>query len=197
MLNNIHPTSGTTPVIMFGGSRTFAARSLVVSAVSAVLRSGASLSVGCAIGADALVIGAAVGAGAAARLRVSAVFGAGGAGAWSGSAVRVVAAAARAGAAVTWWAGGSAYVPLRARLVQRSAAALAGASAAVFFLSGAGSPGSLSVAALAVKRCMPVFAFCACQPQPLPRCVGSWVPCQFCSLPAWSWQPAATQPALV
>jgi hypothetical protein len=173
--------------IFFGGSRSYSARSLVSNVVAAVLRSGASISTGCAIGADALVIGSVVGSGQAGRLSIFASFGPGGLGAWSGSAVALVAAAARSGAAVSWLSGGPVSVPLRARLVRRSAAALVGCSAAVFFLSGAGSPGSLRVAALAVAADLPVFAFCPVRPLALVGCAGEWQFVQFASKPCWSW----------
>jgi hypothetical protein len=186
----------STTKIAFGGSREFSNRAQVGQVVAAVLRSGAAVSVGCAIGADALVIGAVVGAGGARRLAISAAFGPGGVGAWAGSAVGVVRSACAAGAAVAWWAGGSSSVPLRGRLAARSAAALRQASAAVFFLSGQGTPGSLKTARLAVKRGLQVFAFCAVRPTSVPDCVGAWQPCQFAELPAWQWQPAAIQPSI-
>jgi hypothetical protein len=192
MFANIAPASDTiTPRIAFGGSRSYANRNQVVQVIKAVLQSGAAVSVGCAIGADALVITAVVGAGRADHLRIYAAFGASGAGAWAGSAVSVVMSAARAGAAVIWLAGGApGAVPLRARLAQRSAASLTKASAAVFFMDGDGTPGSLNTAALAVKRRIQVFAFCAVQPRPLAGCAGNWQPCQFANLAAWQWLPA-------
>lgn len=190
--------SDTNPTrIMFGGSRSYTNLNQVAQVVKAVLRSGASISVGCAVGADALVIAATVGAGAAARLSISAVFGPSGVGAWAGSAVAVVNSARAAGASVTWWSGGPVSIPLRGRLAQRSVATLARATAAVFFLSDDGTPGSLATAAQATKRRIQVFAFCATQPRPLSGCVGHWQPCQLANLAAWQWKPNATQLKLV
>jgi hypothetical protein len=201
MNTNLPPSSGSTR-IYFGGSRTFETRSSVAPVVTAVLRSGSSVSVGCATGADALVVGCVVGSGQTRRLSVAAAFGPGGVGAWSCSAVAVVATAARAGAQVSWWAGGPVAVPLRARLLRRSLAGLVGAFAACFFLAAPSSPGSLRVAAAAAGSGLPVFAFCVSSPVPLAGLVGAWVRSSFFGLsaagglPCWAWSPAAQQPAL-
>ncbi len=81
------------------------------------------LAVGCAAGADAAAVSSAVAAGAASRLRLFAVGGAGGSGfAGSASAFGGIQSAAAAGASVSWWAGGPAAVPLRGRLARRSLA---------------------------------------------------------------------------
>jgi hypothetical protein len=187
MFANIHLHSTTNSVaIHFGGSRSLCSASAAVAqAVSQVLAVGAVVRVGCAIGADAQVIQAALAAGAASRLTVFAAFGQGGAGAWSGSAVSVVQAAAAAGAAVVWWAGGPASLPLRARLLRRSVAALSGCAASVFVSPGSGS---LAVAAQAAQRGQPVFVLAAsAAPLPLARCAGAWSPSSFAGLPAWQW----------
>jgi len=186
MLSNNNPSPVTKPVaIHLGGSRALAPSSAAVRAVvAAVLATGASVHVGCAIGADAQVIKAVLAAGAASRLAVFAAFGPAGLGSWSGSAVQVVQAAARAGAAVTWFAGGPAPVPLRARLAQRSAAALRGCAASAFFQPG---PGSLAVAARAAQVGQPVFVFASQAPLPLAGQPGQWQPSQFAGLPAFQW----------
>ncbi len=159
----------TSPVVMLCGSRALpgAAVPLVGRVVAALLGAGSLLSVGCAVGADAAAVSAAVAAGAAPRLQVWVAFGPVSAarhsapGAWSGSAVSVVAAALRAGAAVHWWAGGPPTLPLTSRLVGRSLACLH--SAAV------GGPGSGLVAFVAS---LPPRAF---GPGAWPSCgSGSW-----------------------
>ncbi len=102
---------------------------LVQALVWSLLGAGRSLVVGCAAGADAAALNAAVSAGAAGRVSVLAAFGPGGQGAaGSASAVSVVAAAQAVGASVSWWAGGGQGVPLRARLVGRSLAAVRSAT---------------------------------------------------------------------
>jgi hypothetical protein len=108
-------------LVGISGSRSLPAGAPVAPAVTALLRRS-SVAVGCAVGADAAALAAAVGAGAVDRLRVFAAFGADGAGAWRGSAVAPVQAAAAAGGHVAWWAGGGPGVPLMGRLAQRSAA---------------------------------------------------------------------------
>lgn len=192
------------PSVAFGGSRSlgFGAAPLVASVVGAVLAAGASVSVGCAVGADAVAIGAVLAAGCASRLSVFAAFaaplpGAGFArGAWSGSAVGSVLAAVRAGARVSFLAGGGLAVPLRARLLSRSVAcvrSVAPAGACVFFLASPSSPGSLRVAAFAAGLGLPVFAFAcgfAFAPAPLAGCAGSWVASSFAGSPCWAWSAA-------
>jgi hypothetical protein len=135
---------------MLCGSRALpgAAAPLVGRTVSALLDAGSVLSVGCAAGADAAAVSAAVAAGAAPRVALFCAFGPvsppwaaarhTAPGAWSGSAVATVAAALFAGAAVRWWAGGPSSVSLSARLVRRSLACVHSAAC--------GGPGSGLVA---------------------------------------------------
>ena len=179
---------------LFGGACLFG-RSFVRA------RRAAAVSVGCAAGADALALSAAVAAGASGRsLRVFAVGASSGAGFWSGSALSGVRLAAAAGASVAWLAGGSLSVPLRARLLRRSLAALRGCSAAVFFLASPSSPGSLRVASAAAAAGLPVFVFCcgfAGFPASLAGCSGSWVSGSFAGFPCLVWAPAAAQLPLV
>jgi hypothetical protein len=184
--------------VLLGGSRSLAASPHVGPVVSALLAAGCELRVGCAAGADALVVSAALAAGAGPRLAVFAVGSSAGSGFWSGSALPVVRAAAAAGARVAWLAGGFLSVPLRARLLRRSLAALAGCRLAVFFLAGPVSPGSLRVAAAAVAAGVPAVAFCSVQPAPLAGPAGCWVPASLAGLECWVWLSAsvALQPSL-
>ena len=141
------------PVVVVCGSRALpgAAVPLVGRVVSALLGAGSVLAVGCAVGADAAALSAAVAAGAAARLQVWAAFGPvsppwaarrySAPGACSASAVGAVAAALVAGAPVRWWAGGPPSVPLASRLARRSLACVRSAAA--------GGPGSGRVAFVA------------------------------------------------
>lgn len=166
------------PVVVLGGSRSFpgGALALVGRVVRSLLARGVGLSVGCSVGVDAAVVSAAVAAGAASRLSLFAVFGPGGAGSWSGSAVSVVSSAVASGASVSWWAGGrppvsasgsSSSVGLRGRLVARSLAAVSCAASsgrgcgAVFFVSGGwrSSPGSWGSVRSSVLLGVPVVVF--------------------------------------
>jgi hypothetical protein len=177
--------------VHFGGSRSLAPSALVGQVVASVLAAGRSVRAGCAIGADQCVISAALVQ--PARLHVFAAFSGSGSGSWSGSAVSSVLAAAAAGAQVSFLAGGSLSVPLVGRLMARSRAALSGCAASVFFLASPSSPGSLAVAACAVRVGQPVFAFCASVPSSPRGCVGRWVPSFFFSFPCWRWVPAQSR----
>jgi hypothetical protein len=190
----------------FGGSRSLAgslAQKLVFSVVSGVARRGSSVRVGCASGADALVINAALSV--AAPLAVFAVGSKAGAGFVKSSAVQSVKRAASYGASVTWLAGGPLSVPVRARLIKRSMAGVAGSAQAVFFLASASSSGSLAVAARAAGSGVPVVALCvgfSGPPAALKGQPGQWVRvrsgffAQFRRAHAykpvcvWQWQPA-------
>jgi len=188
--------------VAFGGSRSLPSSfsGLVASVVGAVLASGASIRVGCAVGADALVLSSAVASGPASSVSVFSFFGPGGAGAWSGSAVSAVLAASAAGASVSWWAGGgpSSGVPFRARLAVRSRACVSGSFAACFFLASPSSAGSLGAAAAAVRSGAFVAAFaCGFSGPPVALFgvpAGSWVPASFFGFSCWLWVPAAGSP---
>jgi carbonic anhydrase/acetyltransferase-like protein (isoleucine patch superfamily) len=172
--------------VYFGGGRHCSSSALVGQVVAAALARGARVSVGCAVGADALVIGSALAQGAASSLAVHATFASSGAGAWSGSAVQVVQSAAAAGAPVAWLAGGALAVSLRARLMRRSLAGLSGSALAVFFSPGSGS---LAVAGQAVRQGIPVYVFGASPA--LPRgCAGRWVSVRLSGFACLRFQPA-------
>jgi hypothetical protein len=182
-----------------GGSRSLPASAAPL--VSSVLAAASAqfcccIHTGCCVGADALVLAAAAASSLARSTRVFAAFGPGGAGACSLSSVAGVAAARAAGARVFWWAGGSAAVPLRVRLICRSKAAVSSASVALFFCPGAGS---LAVAAAALAAGVPVWSIAPAAPAPIPGRSGSWVAGSFLGFSAWCWvAPAApsAQPSL-
>lgn len=174
--------------IGFGGSRSFSSPAVVAPVVRAALASGSSVAVGCASGADQLVLSSAVSVSAR---RVS-LFSVGGpvGGFPCGGVPSWVSAAARAGASVSWWAGGGPAVPLRARLACRSRALVrSGLSAFVLFLSPGALPssGSLLAGAAAVLAGVPLFAFSVACPASLPGLAGSWVPSSFLGFSCWSW----------
>lgn len=170
--------------VAFGGSRVLAggkAAALVSRVVSQAVGRGSRLCVGCAPGADALAVGAAVAHGGASRLALFCVGGSCGAGfPRRGGLPAWVQAAAGAGAHARWWAGGTARVPLRARLALRARACVASASSAVFFVASPFSRGSWGAAAHAASLGLPVFFFPVGVPAsalaPLPRSTGAWQP---------------------
>ena len=172
--------------VLLGGSRevqlTGPQASLVGAVSRGVARAGAFVHVGCAKGADQLVIHSLV-KGFAHSLRVFAVGFPSGMGFWGGSSFRSVQSAASAGVPVRWGAGGSPLrVGLVARLMARSVAALQGCSLAIFFYPGCGST---KVALQALKRGIPVICFCAFPPE---LSVPS-VACSFMGLPASLYRP--------
>jgi len=125
------------PVVMVCGSRTLpvAAIPRVERLVTALLGAGSVIVAGCATGADEMAVSAVLGSAQASRLRLFVIGAASGAGfSASVSALAGIRSAVAAGASVTWWAGGSAAVPLRARLVRRSQAGIKATAA-----GGAGS----------------------------------------------------------
>ena len=172
--------------IYFGGSRSLSPSPLLAQVIGAVLASGAPVHVGCSAGADAQVIACALRSSSFQQVRAFSAFNPSGAGSCSVSAVRVVQAWAQAGGSVSWLAGGSLAVPLSARLIKRSLAGLAGASAAVFFSPGSGS---LAVASYAVAAGIPVFAF-GSMPAAINRAAGCWVSSSFAGFPCWQWSAA-------
>lgn len=176
--------------IHFGGSRKLAPSyfSEVAGVVSSSIQHGCAVHVGCAAGADAAVIKAALCD--PLRLFLFAQFSSSGSGSFSGSAVQPVLFAQASGASVQFLAGGPLSFPLKARLIRRSLAALSGCSAAVFFLSHPRSSGSLNVAAAAVKNNIPVYAFpfgFVGMPAPLRSLPGGWQPSLFFDFPCFRW----------
>jgi hypothetical protein len=183
-------------VVAVAGSRSLppGGVQLVTGVARSLVAAGASLVVGCAVGADAAVVAAVP----PAALRVLVAFGPGRAGAWAGSAVSAVRAFAASGGSVSWWAGGGPAVPLRARLAARTRAVVAKASAGlVVFFGSPASRGSTLACRLAVGRGLPVVAFpLGLAPVQLPRLgCGSWVPaggaCGW--VEAWVWLPTPVQ----
>lgn len=154
--------------IYFGGSRHIS--QIPPQVIPQVLQAGQVVHVGCCVGADALCIQSSLCSSLFSQVRVFSIFSQSGAGACGFSAVQVVQSFAAAGGAVQWLAGGSLSVPLVARLIRRSVAALAGCSSAVFF-----SPrsGSLAVASHAVQSGILVFALGA-MPAAIPSQAGHW-----------------------
>ena len=167
-------------VVMVCGSRSLssAAAPIVNQVVQSLLSAGRSIAVGCAAGADAAVVSSVLAAGAGSQLQVFAAFGPGGVGAAGRvSAVSFVTQASAAGVPVSWWAGGSASVPLRGRLASRSIACVrsvvgtgAGAGLVAFVSAfpsrswGSGAfpscgTGSWSSVAAAAKLGLPVVVF--------------------------------------
>lgn len=173
--------------VYFGGGRHCVPSPIIAQVVGAVLGRGARVSVGCAVGADALVIQSVLSKGAASSLHVHSAFSPSGAGSFSGSAVSVVQGASSSSASVSWLAGGSLTVSLAARLMRRSIAGLSGSSAALFFSPGVGS---LNVAGEAVRRNIPVYVFGSC-PSSTPRgCHGQWVHVRLLGFVCWRFQPS-------
>jgi len=196
------PARGYRVVFMFGsgsvgfcGSRRLPVGSgaLVSRVVGQVMAGGHPVLVGCASGADALVVSAAVHI-APGQASVFCAFGRFGEGALGQvSNVAGVMAAASSGVSVQWWAGGGQSVPPRARLSRRTLSMVGAASAglAAFF----GSPSSRGTALAcrhAVARSLPVAAFPLGFPgSQLPALgAGHWVPCQRGGVwsAAWHWQ---------
>lgn len=163
-------------VVAFAGSRSLpsAFAPLVASVVGSVVRSGRSVSVGCCIGVDQVVLSCVP----TNSVRCFAAFGAGGVGACSLSAVSAVSDLAAAGGSVSWWSGGGSSVALPVRLSFRTHAVINAAtvSALVFFTS-PWSAGSVLACHLAVGRGLPVFAFpCGFPGFALPLLgLGAWV----------------------
>jgi hypothetical protein len=164
-------------------------------------RSGFSVSVGCAPGADLAFVSALCAVpGAAARLSVFAVGGPSGAGFPSPSvSLPVLRRAVSRGARVSWWAGGPAAAPLVSRLPARSSAALASvvsggglprvAFGVVSSPSSRGSFRSLRLAAAAGLSCFVVPV--GFSPRLLPRLgAGCWVRASFLGVPCFRWLPA-------
>jgi len=119
-----------------------------------VRRLGLPIHVGCCTGIDLHAQGLAP----AKAFHIFAQFARWGQGSFASSAVRHTINQEHFGAKVSYQAGGAvATVPIRARLIKRSLAALAGCSVAVFFKPG---NGSISVAKQALILGIPVLVWC-------------------------------------
>lgn len=183
------PIPSSSPILV-GGSRALVSGSAFSAArvFSGMLqRAGHAVHVGCATGADQAVIGYQLSFGVASPLlRVFAAGSSSGAGFWRSSAFSFVSRYAALGGSVSWLAGGSLSVPLVARLMARSLAALAGCAAAVFFQPG---PGSLKVARAALRQGIPVLVCKVGIPSapvlPVPSVSVQWFGFSF-----WLYQPA-------
>ena len=177
--------------IHFGGSRNLSDfyDPQVHQVVRKVMQNGCFVNVGCATGADETIIEAAL-AESPAHLSVFAQFSFSGEGSFMFSAFTTVYLARKSGAQVVHLAGGPLSIPLKARLMRRSKAALKGCNASVFFISEPYSPGSLKVAAEAVMQNLPVYVLPLGfdgQPLPLKGCSGGWEISHFFGFPCYQW----------
>jgi len=102
----------------------------ITAAVAAFAGAGRTIATGCAVGADAVSLAAALQLAGPARVTVYTAFDRFGRGAWRMSNVDGVRAADLAGADVHWLAGGSLLFPLVTRLRMRSRAMVAGVTPA-------------------------------------------------------------------
>jgi hypothetical protein len=185
-------------VVAIAGSRSLpsAFAPLVFRVAVALRRSSRSVAVGCASGADAVVLASCL----SLRIPVS-VFAVGspsGAGFWRGSAPFGLLHAA--GSDVHWFAGGPLSVELVKRLAARSRVCVAAAAAGgegsglVVFLSSPSSRGSLLACRFAASAGLPVVIFCCgFSPSALPALgLGRWVSA---GSGVWSsavrWQPSS------
>lgn len=194
------------PVVGFAGSRWLpdSARPIVGRLVRAALAADRGVAVGCAVGADAFALEAALAARAAARLSVFCAFGPGGVGAGPWSALSPVAAAAASGASVRWWAGGGEAVALRSRLSARSLALVSflaarpGSSLVVFLASPRPRGGSWLTLRAAVRSGVRVVVFPVGFPAGRLASLGrgAWVPCSLAGVSGgWRWEPEAAAAA--
>lgn len=150
---------------------------LVSRVCQSLVASGRSLAVGCAVGADALVLGAGLPVSA---VQCFAAFGPSGLGSCQFSAVSAVQGFAASGGRVSWFAGGRGLRSVSAALVGRTGCVVSAASAGlVCFFASPGSRGSFLACQLAAGRGLSVVAFpCGFPPSALPLLgPGSWVPC--------------------
>ena len=181
-------------VVAIAGSRALppTGHKVVARVTRAIIGGGCRIVVGCAQGADAACISAALDCDAGRRLSVMAAFGQLGQGASrSVSNVYGVSSAVAGGAAVTWWAGGGESVPLAARLARRTRAVVGAADAGlVVVMSSPMSRGSLLAARTAAARGLSVVVVPMCFAVP-PRDIGAgrWVQVERSGVwsGGWSW----------
>jgi hypothetical protein len=160
--------------IYFGGSRSLQSHPAIQPVISATLKAGHLVHVGCQNGADRLAVLAAQSIDPG-RLCVFCV--ANQEPAWV------------LGAWLKLAAGGPASIPLGARYLRRSMAAFQNCAMAVFFEPGAGS---FAVMREFVKQypAAPVFVFS--ETQPAPRLGGTFETSKFGKLACWQFLPKAT-----
>ena len=185
----------------FAGSRSLPdeAESLVRRVVRGAAAAGRSLATGCAVGADAFALRAAVDLRAAEQLTVFSAFGPYGFGAWRDSAIGPVLNAAKAGAKVRWFAGGPEAVDLRARLAARTFALVSflacrpGSSLVVFLAKPEARGGSWLAVRAAMGRGVRVVVYPVGFPAselPSPGGGGQWAPVSLGGLPGGvMWRP--------
>lgn len=153
-------------LVAVAGPRSWSPASGFLSGLLELAQPPALVGVGCCVGTDAAVISAVT----PSRLVIFSAYGRFGDGACSLSAVSAVSAAARGGAAVRWWSGGPASVPLAARLRARTLALVRAASVLVVAWA-PGSRGSSLALAEARRRGLGVWLWPVAGV--FPR--GSWV----------------------
>ena len=163
---------------------------LFSAVVGSLLRAGRGVGVGCASGADALVIAATVAAGGASSLSVFAAFGPEGQGAGRSSALLPVWLAQRAGASVSWFAGGESP-PLLARRSQALVAAVSVSGLGCGFVGFPTRPCPAGPAEHAEAGVIPSAAWQSCGSgtwATLLLAAGKGVPVVVFSV-GWRWQP--------
>ena len=199
---------GPGAVVAMAGTRhlDIAGAVLVSGVVADLIGAGASLVVGCAVGADAAVLSA-IGRDLRGRVTAYAAFGPvspsweapqgrySAPGACAVSALSCVAAHARAGGSVVWWAGGGPHVPVKARLSHRTRAVVASATGcAVLFFGPGRSIGTGLAGRTAAARGLPVFAFDLGSSVAGPPSLGAGAWVRVCGSGwwayAWHWVPA-------
>lgn len=163
-------TTAAPFILAIGGSRRLSPSAAESARLisSALLKSGYRLAVGCATGADAAVMAAAVANWRASQLHIHTAFGPitgsvscyGVAGTGSCSATAAVAVAKHAGAKVTAWAGGGPTLAFPQRLSNRTrAVARAANGGGIVLCEGAPGNGSALLIRSLAARGLPVWLF--------------------------------------
>jgi hypothetical protein len=150
-------------VVAVVGSRSLPSGGVaLVSHVSCALsRTGHTLAVGCAHGADAAVLNCVIqNKISASSVQCFSAFGQDRSGSCGVSAVAMVSAFSGLGGSVSWWAGGGSSVPVRGRLAVRARAVVSSASVSVVaFFSSASSIGTFKACQFGASRGLSVVAF--------------------------------------
>lgn len=180
-------------IVAFAGSRSlsFKYEPLVSTIVASVIQSGRTVSVGCCVGLDEIVL-----SNLESGLCFSA-FGSCGSGSCSLSASAAVSEFAGRGGSVNYWAGG--HGDLKSRLSGRTNAVINSADvSAVVFFSSPHSVGSALACRLSVARGLPVFAFaCGFSGSALPLLgSGKWVAVGGSGVWSSSWRWISSQTSL-